>query len=99
MKLRTKPRVSEPPAVKRPGPLVEVEWMDTLTTIGWQDDHDLQELLAGEPGWPCITVGYLITQGPDRIVLCSTASAGLGKSEVTVIPRGCVKRINRPQSH
>ena len=85
-------------AVKRPGPLVEIEWLDIFTTSGWQDEADLQRLLAERPGMPCVNVGYLVAETKDRIVVCSGAygeTGNVGRSEITVIPRGCVERITR----
>ena len=85
--------------LKRPGPLVEIEWLDIFTTSGWQDEADLQILLEQRPGMPCINVGYLLAETKDRVVVCSGAYGETGKvvsrSEITVIPRGCVERITR----
>jgi len=81
--------------VERPGPLVEVEWMDITTSAGWQDPDDLAALVSGDPGVRVVTVGYLLVEKPDRIVVCSTANAVGDVSEITVIPRGAVTRINR----
>jgi len=69
--------------------------MDIATTsTGWQTPERVKKL-EREPICPCMTVGYLLINRPDRIVVCSTVSLDRDLAEVTVIPRGAVKRIKR----
>ena len=68
--------------------------MDIYTALGWQDGADLDQLQNGEL-FPCITLGYLLAEKGDRIVLCSSVNIEDFCAEITVIPRGCVKRIHR----
>lgn len=73
---------------ERPGPLVEVEWLDSATKHGWNDKEDVPTAAD----LPCLSAGYLVTDEKDHIVLVF----GAGRGEYLcsqLIPRGMVQRI------
>ena len=63
--------------------IVEIEWEDTYTEVGWGDD-DLDTASA-------TSVGYLIKETPDKIVLAGMI--GIGYNCKQAIPKGCIKNI------
>ena len=67
--------------------IVEVEWMDTAQEGGWRT---LEENAARLPD-RIVSVGYLITDEDDRIVILQSRQieGDLG-ADTTVIPRACV---------
>jgi hypothetical protein len=75
---------------ERPGPMVEVDWIDSATKHGWHDKSDLPE-----PGdMPCLSIGYLVEDGDDRLVLVF----GIGQNEYLcsqLIPKSAVQKVTR----
>jgi hypothetical protein len=68
---------------------VEVRWMDIAGYPGWHNEDDKPETY--EP-MRCTSVGYLLYESKDRVVLCG--SLGPEKfCDITVIPAGCVDAV------
>lgn len=77
-------------AVKRKYPIVEVEWVDSVSICDrpW---HSLEEVLEMVPPLS-LSVGYLIHDSESHVVLVGS----FGETEVSgdiVIPRGCIQKI------
>ena len=72
--------------------ILEIEWDDTATKMGWQRDKVLQD----ESPAPCRSVGYFRKQNKNCITIAKSVSDddedGL---DAQTIPRGCIKRIIR----
>ena len=72
------------------GDLVHVLWEDSTTTHGWSEEEDVECIT-------CESVGWLITNGPNRIVLAADI-AGNGDKEYNrkmVIPKSVIKEIRK----
>jgi len=68
----------------KPPPIVEVQWVDSFTKDGWQA-HGTRNAETGE----CWSVGYLLKQDDEKIVLCGSWSVTEHMSETT-IHRGAI---------
>ena len=79
-------------SVDRPGPMVEVEWIDSGGREGW---HDLQFALDSLDRFGCISVGYLIADDERGVVIAQgTGELGTILSSMA-IPRACVVAVHR----
>jgi hypothetical protein len=80
-------------SVPRPGPVVEVEWIDSGGQAGW---HDPAVSMEGFAQQACITVGYLVEDSDRGVGLVMGAGAtGMHMDSVT-IPRVNVVRVSEP---
>jgi len=76
-------------------PLVQVNWIDSCGHLrGWTPIEQLKELIAGE----CVSVGYLICQDKERIVIAPHIGPSKEDEEfegdgVFVIPQVAIKKI------
>lgn len=77
----------------RPGPIVEIEWSDIETTVGWRSKEELDKVKT-EPMAPCISVGYLVADEDDRVVIVQSATSD-SHSERTVIPKSVITNFTR----
>jgi len=66
--------------------LVKIEWVDAECTNGWQTAGDEVELPL------CTTIGYLVKETPDLLVVTSTTSIDDYLGSVS-IPRVWVKSM------
>lgn len=82
------------PEVSRPGPVVEVVWSDIATSIGWQEHAELEVAKTG-PFVTCLSVGYLVANEPDRVIIVQSISSDEAHAERTVIPKAVVRSIRK----
>ena len=75
--------------VRNTCPIVQVTWLDPAGKSGWTD---LEGLAEAKPV-TCTTVGWLITDTPDNIVVVASLGASDG-ADSTTIPRACVVAID-----
>jgi len=66
--------------------IVVVEWADSTTSTGWENDPDLELCI-------CETVGYLAKKTREKVVLIQSISDGNNVDNKFAIPRGCIKSI------
>jgi len=64
--------------------VILVEWVDAVCSAGWESDSK-PEL------HPCTTLGYLITEDADAVVIASTISLGSNNARM-VIPKAWIKK-------
>ena len=64
--------------------VILVEWIDAVCSSGWEIDSK-PEL------HPCTTLGYLITEDTDAIVIASTLSLGSNNARM-IIPKAWIKK-------
>ena len=72
-------------------PLVEVTWVDSSETSGWQQDIITKPLV-------CMTAGYMVHSGRRSVVVAMNRSekrSAHSFGTAMTIPRGCVKRVRR----
>ena len=72
--------------MKYPFPVVEVTWLDAGTSHGWEDEAELE----AKP-FEVMTVGFLIRDLPDCVMIASTACPEKTCNSRITIPRGMVK--------
>lgn len=65
--------------------LVFVEWVDTVSSAGWDTKDEIDIKLVKEVGW-------LIEENAERIKIARTISEEEYYS-ITAIPKGCVKSV------
>lgn len=67
--------------------LLQVEWVDIVTSIGWEASSEITKT------HPCVSVGWLMNEDKHSIVLCSTKSTTEGKTETNnriAIPKATI---------
>ena len=64
--------------------VILVEWIDAVCSAGWEIDSK-PEL------HPCTTIGFLITEDDDAVVIASTLSLGSNNARM-VIPKSWIKK-------
>jgi hypothetical protein len=64
--------------------VILVEWVDAVCSAGWEIDSK-PEL------HPCTTLGYLITEDAEAVVIASTLSLGSNNARM-VIPKAWIKK-------
>jgi hypothetical protein len=74
-----------------PGPVVEVWWVDTETSVGWRDHAELKMARTG-PLMLCCSVGYLVEDNHDRVIIIQSFSE-TSHAERTIIPKAVVTKI------
>ncbi len=70
-------------------PLWRVEWIDSTNRGGWQEagkDLDLSK---------CITVGFLVKDNDERVVIASSIDDNDEIANLTAIPRQVVTKMER----
>lgn len=70
---------------KYPFPLVEVQWKDAQTTHGWEseDEHVFEVPVV-------TTIGFLIKENEDGLVIASTVGSDKTHNSRITIPKGMV---------
>ena len=69
-------------------PLVIVTWVDAATDNGWTDTDEAHDFTPPE----CMTVGYLLADKPDHVVLAQS-HGGDEMGNRWTIPRGMISLI------
>jgi len=67
-------------------PYVEVEWVDIISTAGWEKSEDTKMPVF----W---SYGYLINHDDDEVRIATTKDEDGEWFGLTVMPAGCVKKI------
>lgn len=70
------------------GTLVEVEWIDSASTNGWNDDFSDGDGLVN-----CRTAGYLLSKDRVSVKIVQSQSTHGQIAELMAIPRSCVRSI------
>jgi hypothetical protein len=70
--------------------IVEIWWVDTSGLAGWTDLDSPHNHIE-----PCRSVGFLITQTADEILLAPTITVSGAGLNPMAIPMGCVKQVRR----
>ena len=69
--------------------MVHVEWVDSNSCTDWEEHHEARDL----PVATCHTVGMLVRDEPDRVVVATNYDATNDRSSQTIaIPKGCISR-------
>jgi hypothetical protein len=71
--------------------MVEVEWIDSMAAHGWHEQSEVDGLMAD---FPCLTVGYLVREKAEGIVIALAANRTDYLSAVA-IPREAIRKIHR----
>lgn len=50
---------------------VEVEWIDSASESGWNDENDVLEKITRDDATLCLSVGYLVYEDDAKITLAS----------------------------
>lgn len=69
-------------------PVVIVTWIDAATDNGWTDTDEAHDFVPPE----CMTIGYLVADKPDHLVLAQT-HGGNEMGNRWTIPRGMVTKV------
>lgn len=76
----------------KPTPLVEVEWQDAYSDDSWQSAKKARK---SGPMW-CRTVGYLLREDDDAIVLADTiCETERDVAGTWYIPKGMVRKVRK----
>jgi hypothetical protein len=71
--------------------IVEVKWLDSQAFDGW---HSKNEMLSWDDSMVCFSVGYLLRESQDRVVLVMSESIGSGALDNGMtIPRTSILNI------
>lgn len=70
------------------GALVEVEWDDAYSVLGWKDLDEFDETVGG---LTTLTVGRLVVVSADCVVTASTVNQNRVSADTMVIPLGMVR--------
>tara|TARA_R100000315_G_C5234478_1_gene145829 strand:+ start:3457 stop:3717 length:261 start_codon:yes stop_codon:yes gene_type:complete len=65
---------------------VEVEWLDIISTAGWEKSEETKMPVF----W---SYGYLINHDDEEVRIATTKDEDNEWFGITVIPNGCVKKI------
>lgn len=71
--------------MKYPFPVVEVTWLDAGTAHGWEGNDEVE----AKP-FEVMTVGFLLRDQPDCLMVASTTCADKSSNSRITIPRGMV---------
>lgn len=74
----------------RPGELIEVEWIDSTGRSDWHDPADARLLLSK---MHCRSVGYLVADEKDGIIISQGVGAYGGWLSSMAIPRAAVLKM------
>ena len=64
-----------------------VEWVDSSSSDGWDEKHSIEEDF--DEDLTCYSVGFVVYESDDRIVLLSHDGSKLWSTRIT-IPKVCV---------
>lgn len=70
--------------------IIGVSWIDTTTASEWMG---MAEALAGSAPKHILTVGVLVEERPDSVILAHTWAEDDDVTEVTCIPRGVIQKV------
>lgn len=82
----------------RPGPLVEIEWLDASSSCpDWAPVAvQVARILAAGGGPPMLSAGYLIHQDADVLILAQNANARMQHvADLMTVPRALVRAVRR----
>ena len=68
-----------------------IYWEDITGSSGW---HGESEALKKEP-MKILSVGWLLKEDRDKVIIASTLSEDVGAADVNVFPTGCIRKIVR----
>lgn len=71
---------------------VEVEWEDSMSTSGWAPTDKHNEL---SQDLRCISIGYVIADTKDRVILAQSQSTHGSAADTISIPRSAVRRVSK----
>ena len=74
---------------------VYVEWIDSTRSDGWTDKDDVADLANAKHGLHCLSVGLLIEETANRIVVASSQDAARNALSPVAIPRAAITRIKK----
>lgn len=78
---------------KRLPPIVEIEWLDTMSTSGWQTKDDRLRQTKIED-MDHRSIGYLLKRGPEYVVVAqSVGEQHDNVGDTLMIPRQAVKKV------
>jgi hypothetical protein len=66
-----------------------VEWEDAFSDGGWRSFED--DLPAAQ----CVTVGFLLFDTPDKVIIVQSKSSSGNYADRIAIPKVCIKRIRK----
>lgn len=72
-----------------------VEWIDSMRTDGWKEPREVDELANGRDELQCWSVGLLIDETPDRIVIATSSNPEGGALSPLAIPRCAITRMKQ----
>jgi hypothetical protein len=68
--------------------IVEIQWVDSTAEVDvWEQKDDYSRELE-----PIKTIGYLIEQDKDKVIICQSVSDSQ-YGQTFRIPKGCIKKI------
>lgn len=74
---------------------VYVEWIDSSRLEGWTNRAEVEDLARARNGLACSSVGLLIEETADRIVVATSQDEAKNVLSAIVIPRAAIKRIKK----
>lgn len=75
-------------------PLVQVTWVDTTGDDTWDDIEAVVPRVLDDMRDPCTSVGFLLQETADALVIAQTLHNNKRVFHVIAIPRGCVTSID-----
>lgn len=87
-----RPNATTKQEVKKPEQsLYAIVWVDSASVSGWVEIDDVESKLAGASVMPIVTVGFLIRETDDEMVLSGSIS-GKGQCESPIaIPKKAIQ--------
>jgi hypothetical protein len=76
-------------------PIVYVEWIDSSRSDGWADRKEIGVLAHGKDELLCWSVGLLIEESDDRIVISTSENPAHDAISPLAIPRCAITRIKK----
>lgn len=75
-------------------PLVEVEWVDSVATVGWTQPGEQKAWINAK--LRLYTAGYLISDTKREVTVATSINPEDGAvSGMFLIPRSCVRKVRR----
>ena len=71
--------------------LVVVTWIDIASRADWMDQEEAEGCLPEV----CVTVGWIVHEEKDRVILADSATASGDWGGTTVIPKSVIKKKKR----
>lgn len=72
------------------GTLLLISWDDIIMVSGWLSDDSAQDMGPAH----CKTVGWFVNDDKNNIRITGTVSED-GEKDIVVIPKGCVRKVQR----